>query len=237
MDQDIKSQIQRTKDLLIELNDSCNSDLKTKTASEKTKNLTQEVLLKMRHVMDQAIHRFFEKEISPKLTTEQRKKAMVYFPFAKDKQSLKSTLGRGMMTDLETTNPSIYKIIESIQPYNPGYQWMADLAEYSNEKHIRLTPQEISEENETELGIGGHAIIKIGRKASVKMKGCEINGVPIDADNINTAPLHSFDPRLNVHRKTWISFNFQGTSTNILVLANTAINELEGILRKLFKEF
>lgn len=151
MDQDIRSQIQRAKDLLRELEESCNADFKSKTVSEKTKNLTQEVLTKMRHVLDQSMYRLFEKIIAPSLSVDKKNRARVYFPISRDYAGLKSTLGRGEMANLEITHPDLFKFLESVQPYNSDYSWLNDFSNYANEKHVRLSPQEFKEENETIL--------------------------------------------------------------------------------------
>ena len=79
MDEDIQSQLERAKELLQELEKDCNSDLQTKNVSGKTKNLSQEVLLKVRHLLDQSIYKFFEKHYLPNLPDSDKKSARVYF--------------------------------------------------------------------------------------------------------------------------------------------------------------
>jgi len=50
MNADIKSQIDRAKELLSDLQESANNDLNKKEVSDKTKKLTQEILVQMRSV-------------------------------------------------------------------------------------------------------------------------------------------------------------------------------------------
>lgn len=233
MDQDIKSQIERAKELLQELEESCNSDLKSKSVSEKTKNLTQEVLTKMRNVLDQSMYRFFEKIISPNLSQKDKEKARVYFPMTRDHSGLKSTLGRGKMANLDTTHPDVFMFLESIQPYNTDFSWLNDFSKFANEKHIRLSPQEVKEENETILSNA----VRVGRGGKVAMRGCLVNGIPVNSEDINTTPLDQFDPRLNVKRKTWVSFNFEGSNVNILWLCKKAVIELEKVIDDFFAKF
>jgi len=233
MDQDIKSQIERAKELLKELEESYNSDLQTKSISEKTKNLTQEVLVKMRHVLDQSMYRFFAKIISPTLSSDVKKNVKIYFPIAQNPAGLKSRLGMGKMAALDVSNPDVYKFLESIQPYNAKFSWLGDFSKFANEKHIRLSPQEFKEENETTLSNAIHA----GRGAEVKMAGCRIGDIPVNCENINTTPLDQFDPRLKVKRTTWVQFNFKGTNINVLWLCKKAVNELEKVIDKFFTLF
>jgi len=232
MDHDIKSQIKRAKELLRDLEESCNTDLKKKSVSERTKNLTQEVLTKMRHVLDQSMRRFFEKIIAPDLSPNEKDKVKVYFPIAGDRAGLKSTLGRAKMANLETSHPNVFNFLESVQPYNDDYAWLNDFSKFANEKHIRLSPQEIKEESETTLG---NAVRVSGKK--VAMRGVSIQGIPVNSEDINSTPLDQFDTRLQVKRTTWVSFNFKGSSVNALWLCKKAVNELDKLINDFFSKF
>jgi len=233
IDKDIKSQIERAKELLKELEESCKADLQSDTVSAKTENLTQEVLIKMRHMLDQSMRRFFEKTIVPNLSDDDKNKARVYFPIARNHTGFKSTLGRGKMVNLDVTHPDMYKFLESVQPYNANFNWLDDFSKFANEKHIRLSPQETKKENETMLSNA----VRIGRGGKVAMRGCVVNGIPVNSEDINTTPLDQFDPRLNIKRTTWISFNFKGSDTNALWLCKKAVSELEKVVGDFFAKF
>jgi hypothetical protein len=230
MDQDIQSQLDRAKELMQDLEMACNVDLQEKNVSEKTKNLTQEVLLKIRHLLDQAIRKFFEKYYFNGLSDSEKKSTKVYFPIVSKKEDLKF-LGNMKMSDIMISHKDFYKFIDSVQPYNPDYLWLKYLRDYSNEKHIRLTPQTIKKENETKLGNAVH----VGRGASVSMNSCFINGIPVDSKDLNTEPLENFDPRLGVQRVTWISFVFSDTDINILQLCKKSVGVGEKIIKNILE--
>ena len=124
MDQDIQSQLDRAKELLQALEKACDDDLRAKDVSGKTKNLSQEVLLKVRHLLDQTIYKFFEKHYLSSLSDTDKKSAKVYFPIVSKNGDLKSVLGRAKMSDLETSHQDFYKLIDSVQPYNQDYLWL-----------------------------------------------------------------------------------------------------------------
>lgn len=231
MDQDIQSQLDRSRELLQELESSCKVDLQVKDVSGKTKNLSQEVLLKIRHLLDQSIYKFFEKYYLPNLSDADKKSAKVYFPIVSKKEDLKSALGRSKMGDLETKYQDFYKFIDSIQPYNQDYLWLNHLAKFASEKHIKLTPQTLKSENETKLGNAIH----VGRGAKVIMRNCLINGIPINSENINETPLENFDSRLNVRRVTWISFLFKNTDISVLGLCKKSVEGGESIIKKILE--
>lgn len=80
MDKNFSSQISRAEELLNDLEQSLNNDLEKQDISDRTLNLTQEVLLKMRHLLDQAMYKFFEKHYLPKISKKEIKRVKVYFP-------------------------------------------------------------------------------------------------------------------------------------------------------------
>jgi len=232
MDADIQSQLDRAKELLQELKKACNADLQAKNVSGNTKNLSQEVLLKVRHLLDQSIYKFFEKYYLFNLSDTDKKSAKVYFPIVSRKDDLRSVFGRAKMGDIETRYQYFYKFIDSVQPYNPDYLWLKHLKDYSNEKHVRLTPQDIKKENETKLG---NAVL-VGRGSkSLSMTNCLINGIPVNSKDINAEPLGNFDPRLNVQRMTWVSFLFEGSDVNVLGLCKKSVEGGEKIIRKVLE--
>ncbi len=102
MNDDIQSQLDRAKELLQELGNACDDDLRAKDVSGKTKNLLQEVLLKVKHLLDQSIYKFFEKHYLPNLSKADKKSAKVYFPIVlKNTIFFESTSPLGKREQLE----------------------------------------------------------------------------------------------------------------------------------------
>jgi len=212
MDQDIQSQLDRAKELLQELENACNTDLQAKDVSGKTKNLSQEVLLKVKHLLDQSIYKFFEKQYLPSLSDLDKKSAKVYFPTVSKKEDLKSVFGRAKMGDLETRHQDFYKFIESVQPYNQDYFWLKHLASYSSEKHIRLTPQIKTETKRVTVSRGGGSVswgpgVTFGG-------GVSVMGVPIDPATQMPIPNNVAETKV----ENWVSFLFEGSDVNVLGL-------------------
>jgi hypothetical protein len=226
MHTDFESQIDRAKELFNDLEKACNADLLSKKVSDKTKNLSQEVLLKMRHLLDQAIYQYFEKHYFPKLSSEDRKTAKVYFPIVGKKEGLKSVLGRAKMEDLETSHHDFYVFLDSVQPYNVKYAWLKQFADLCAEKHIRLTPQVKSEAKRITVSRGGGAVswgpgVTFGG-------GVSVMGVPIDPATQLPVPNNFAETKI----ETWVSFLYEGTSINVLGLCKRAIEDGEAIARE-----
>ena len=233
MDQDIESQMDRAKELLQELTESCNSDLHNKTVSDKTKNLTQEILVKMRSVFDQAMYQFFRKNIEPTLSEKEKKKAIVYFPIVSPKGNIKSVLGKAKMSDLDVKHPNIYAYLDSVQSCNKGYEWLEHFSKFSNEKHIRLTPQKKFEQERTTVTNhrGGSVSWTPG---SVKFgPGVSIMGAPVDPVTQDIVPT----PGVESRKETWVSFGLGDSNINSLWLCEKVVKDGEKIIENFLNLF
>lgn len=225
MDQDLQFQIDRAKELLQELENACNTDLQAKDVSGKTRNLSQEVLLKVKHSLDQSIYKFFEKYYSPNLSDVDKKSARVYFPIVSKSDDLKSVFGRAKMDDIETSHQDFYKFIDSIQPYHQDYLWLQHLAHYASEKHIRLTPQTKTETKRVTVSRGGGSVswgsgVTFGG-------GVSVMGVPIDPATQMPVPNNVAETKV----ENWISFLFEGSDVNVLWLCKKSVEDGEKIVR------
>lgn len=231
MDKNIQSQINRAKELKKELDESSKFDLRSHRISDKTKNLTQEILVKIRSVLDQTMYCFFEKKIAPNLSEDEKQKARIYFPLVSKSDDLKSVLGRAKMTNLDVSHPEIFSFLESVQPYNSNYEWINHLSKYANEKHIRLTPQKRVEVKRTTVSSAGGSVswgpgVTFGNGVSVM--GARVNPI---TQNIEPTP--------GVESKTevWVSFLFEDSDINALWLCNKSIEESEKIIKNFFSLF
>lgn len=227
MDEDTQSQLDRAKELLQELETAYNEELEAKNVSGKTKNLAQEVLLKVRHLLDQSIHKFFEKNCLPNLSEKDKKSAKVYFPIVPKKEDLKSVLGRAKMNDLEKTHNDFYTFLDSVQPYNQNYLWLKYLANYAAEKHIRLTPQIKTEEKRTTVSRQGGSV-SWGSGVSFG-NGVSVLGVPINPITQMPVPNNIAETKI----ETWVSFLFEDSNINALWLCKKAVADGEMIIKKI----
>jgi len=228
MDSDIKSQLKRAKELKEELDCSSQGDLKNHTISDKTRNIIQEILVKVRSILDQVFYSFFEKEIAPNLTEKEKEKARVYFPIVSKEDDLNSVLGRAMIRNLNTTHPKVFSFIKSIQPYNNDYKWLSELSKYANERHIRLSPQKRIEVKRTTVSSRGGSVswgpgVTFGG-------GVSIMGAPVDPITQNIIPTQGVESKTEI----WVSFVFENSNVNALWLCNKSIEGSEKIINDFY---
>jgi hypothetical protein len=231
--QEIFAQLERADELLMELQHAADSDKLSKDISFRTRILTQEVLAKMRYILDQTMYSFYEKNIMPLLTKKEREVAerQVYFPIVSKRADLKAALGKGMMANLDTKHPKIYSYLDSVQQYNKQYKWMADFRKFSNERHIRLSRQERVERKYLLMKHGGeqHTLWAIAEVGSV---GLSIGGKKIhpnqrisyDSEHIKA------DPEIRIEKKKSITFVFAGTQIDAIGLCHIAVVEGRSII-------
>lgn len=233
MTTDIKSQINRAQEFLKDLKGVIPIDLTNGVASDRTKNLVQDILTKMRNVFDQTMYKFFKEKISSSINVIKIKRVKVYFPIGKDEHTVKSILGRACIKDLNIKHPQIYSFILSVQPFNENYKWMYYFSLYSNEKHIRLTPQKRREKVITKLlnALEIEDWNDNNSLAEAKLNDCEINGIPIKNLILSKhTPLEKIDPKLNPNREVYAMFTFEGTYIDVLRLCDKVVNEGEKII-------
>lgn len=231
------SQIERAEELYGELEASCREDLSKQTTSDKTKNLTQEILTKTRLILDHVMYGVFKLYYIPNLSESEAKKAKVYFPIASDENGLRSILGRGMMADLQNQHPDVYNYIASVQPCNSGdCSWLGTFNKLAALRHQDLVPQTRKETKTMKASSGNVSVsmpvdnpnFSVRQGDNVKVS---IGGVPVKFTDSGIEPL---GPGLTREIRVWTSFLFEGTDINVLWLTKKAIGEIRSIAEQVF---
>ena len=163
MDPELKSVLDRADELLRDLEDEYNKCLKAQSVTVRARNITDEVLQKLRSALDQTMTRAWGKYIKPKLSKHDAEDVRVYFPTGKNPDSLRSILGQGYMKDLDKDHKSLYDFLLAQQPFESTQnQWLELLREITAKgKHVRLTPQKRTESRR----------IKVTRPGAVRRRG------------------------------------------------------------------
>jgi len=147
--EDLKSQIQRAEEFLVELQNSLNCDCVENIVSRRTINIAQEINVKIRKFYDQLIHFVFntiglldEKAI---LTTFK-----LYFPIYSKKEDFIMWVKKYQFDNSNSMHQKLIEFLDSIQIYN-GNKMLFILSKLSNESHIKLTTQIVKTERRTSI--------------------------------------------------------------------------------------
>lgn len=214
MDPELESMLDRATELLEDLENEYKNCLQSRNVTERSKNLTHEVLEKLRNALDHTMRRAWRKYIASTLPEQDRKRARVYFPIASDLESLRSILGRGGMAHLDKVNKDFYDFLLKWQPFSSDEnQWLDLLTKISAEgKHLRLTPQKRTEARRIKVSRPGGGSVSWD-PSSVKFgAGVRIIGAPIDPMTQRIVPT----PGVTEQVELWVSFILNGYGINAL---------------------
>lgn len=149
MDSELESMLDRADELIGNLEDEYKNCLTAKNITKRAQNITHEVLEKLRHTLDHAMWRVWDKYVSPNLSEQDRSRTRrhVYFPITSDLDSFRSRLGQGRMTDLDKVHKNLYDFVLKKQPFSSNdNKWLDLLAKIVPEgKHVKLAPQKLIE--------------------------------------------------------------------------------------------
>lgn len=224
---ELDSQHVRAQELLDDLKNSCNQDLKITAISERTRNLAQEVLTKVRLLLDQLMLFSLKKT---GLHNDRDNQLKIYFPIVNKKEDLRAALGRAGAPDLEASNPALYQTIEGYQPYHETNVWLNQLKLINDEKHTRLIPQT---RIETKTVTVSNTFGSVSWGPGVTFgNGISVMGVPIDPNTQMPIP----NDITTTEVKRWVSFHFENTDIDVLELCTKAVDSARDILDKFYSQ-
>ncbi len=193
----------------------------------------------LRSALDYMAHDIYESCCqAERVATGKSEPRNIYFPYGRTETDFRSSVGSSL-PGLATLAPNAYDLLISLQPFRCGDSWLYDLCSILNEqKHDRLTPQMRSETETYTVSKGtGNVTIRIN-DPSVHVRSLQgavkIFGVPAQFTDqgIRTAP----SDQLTHERTRWVAFLFEGTSTNVLTLLNTAVPIISNLGKRLYEE-
>jgi hypothetical protein len=230
MDSGLASMLKRAEELLQDLEDEYQKCLESKDVTERAQNLTHEVLDKLRSSLDHAMARAWIKYVAPNLSDKDRQRARVYFPIASDLDSLRSTLGRGYMSDLDKTCKNLYIFLLDKQPFsNQENRWLDLLTKIAGEgKHVQLTPQTRTETRR--ISVSGHGGEVSWNQSSVKFGGgVSVLGAPINPSTQRIVPTPGVTERVEI----WVSFTLEGYGVNALGFCKEACQKTKALIEEM----
>lgn len=231
MDPDLESLLGRANELLRDLQHEYQNCLQAQNVSERARNLTDEVVQKLRNALDHTMTRAWTKYIAPNLSEQDRKHARVYFPIASDLHSFRSTLGRAGMADFDKVDKNLYDFLLKQQPFSSEEnQWLDLLRKIAAEgKHVRLIPQKRTTTRRIKVSRPGGGSVSWD-PSSVKFgSGVSVMGAPVDPRTQRIAPT----PGVTEQVEIWVSFMFDGYGANALGFCKEACQKTRALIEEM----
>lgn len=160
------------------------------------------------------------------------KSKKLYFPYGLEDALFQANIKRNL-PNLKTQLPQVYLLLESIQPFKSGDDWLKQLCDQTNfNKHNRLTEQVRKNSEGSTTNVGNLVSMRGG---SVVFENCSYNGMPLghgkpavissemSVDEIQKG----IAIPIKVNREfDWVEFHFDDTAHDTLELIETSHNNI-----------
>jgi len=193
----------------------------------------------LRSALDYIAHDIYEKVIAPQRTAARIPEIInIYFPYGKTENDFKSGVGSSL-PELKTISQNLYNIIEAIQPYKAGDNFLYDFCNILNEKkHNVLTPQIKEIKQGLAMDFGG-ARIQMGPGSSISgtgFIGTGTGGVFLRGDKISgDSPATRISGNVKQTIIKWVSFKFSDTGVEVLPLLKKVIEQVDWLCKNIYQ--
>ena len=220
----IQSLLTKAESQLQIIEEKYNRSLQTKVVDDMLRIEIKNACENMRSALD-----YLAQDISERFCPGRSPKDRFYFPILPNKKEFDSKIEL-CFPGLRQTSPEMSAILERIQPFQAGYEWLGQFNRINNEnKHGNLVQQTRTERPETRVTSqhGGQVSWTSGVTFS---KGVSVMGVPIDPETQLPVP----NPSISVTRITWVDFQFSGIGVSAIGLLKKSllgIRDIEAEIR------
>lgn len=197
------------------------ASLKYKSISDELRIDIKNIFENLRSCLDYIAHDIFD------TCDTKREHEKLYFPIRQSKKEFTHAIIKDF-PNLQASNPDIYNILESIQPYHND--WLGKFNRLNNNnKHQDLEEQIRTESRQVTVSSpkkGGSVTwgpgVTFGR-------GVSVIGVPIDPNTQMPIPNNQVKTEVVI----WVDFRFRDNGESVLRFIDKSINSVEEIFKKL----
>ncbi len=237
--QDVGDLIEHAKRDLEKIKAEYEASLQSKTISPSLQIDVKNLMENFRSALDYMAHDVYERVVKPtRLASGEKEIKDVYFPYGKDENGFKSSIGR-CLPKLDSLSPPLFGIFERIQPHKCGNDWLYNFCSILNEKkHDRLSPQTRVEKRGLKLDFEGGGGITLGPGAVMKGTGkiifgkgvLDLKGKTVSGDS----PVENLPQSIKKKVIIWVSFRFADTGVEVLPLLQLASKEVEQLANDIY---
>lgn len=193
----------------------------------------------LRSALDYMAHDIYEVVISPHRKASGKKSVeKIYFPYGRTLNDFKSGVGSSL-PELKNLHSKLYSVIESVQPFVCGSPWLYDFCTILNQKkHESLRPQVKEVKKGLVMQFPGGTRVSMGPGCSIRGTGAIHSGGGVV--QLNNETISGDSPARNVAGGVgqiitkWVSFKFSDTSISVLPFLETALDNLEKLMKEIY---
>ncbi|WP_250502856.1 hypothetical protein [Caballeronia sp. AZ7_KS35] len=163
----------------------------------------------------------------------------IYFPFGHSDAVFAKAIASNKLGKLSAINPDLYGLVQQIQPFICGSQWLPSLASRTKKmKHRSLGRQVRNQSPSSTLKIGNFMHFK--DVANVTIEHSQLGDTSIRhleiSDTVNVNELQSKVPTIPISREwEWVEFRFDDSPEDILELIGESHDRLCEIMPRLYE--
>lgn len=147
------------------------------------------------------------------------KKARFYFPILPDRNQFEARMEE-WFPGLRKVAPALWTLLESVQPYQQGYEWLGHFNRVNTEnKHGQLVEQTRLETPRVNVTTPGGGQVSWDPRAVRFGSGVFVGGVPVDPRTQLPVP----HPSIQVEQIVWVDFVFADLGVSALALSQAAL--------------
>ncbi len=153
-----------------------------------------------------------------------------YFPILPDAASFKKKVAT-WFPGLQANDPRVWNALESIQPYQTGFDWLGLFNRLNNEnKHGDLVEQTRTETHRVNVTMQDGGSVSWD-PAGVKFgAGVFVGGVPVDPSTQMPVP----HPSQTVEKMIWVDFRFKGIDVSAIDLISRSVSGVKTIVTQIY---
>jgi hypothetical protein len=152
-----------------------------------------------------------------------------YFPILPDSKTFADRVQK-WFPGLNKTCPPLWNLLESIQPYQVGQEWLGKFNRVNNEnKHGDLVEQTRTETHRITAKSEGSSV-SWDPSAVTFRAGISIMGVPVNPETQMPLP-HSSQ---TIEKKIWVDFRFADIGVSALWLLSESVSGIDAIAKRIY---
>lgn len=222
---DIRALLNRSKRDFLVLQRNYEDCLHERKVSADLKIDIKNLVENLRSILDYLANDIWDRHCSPPKSSER-----FYFPILPNPTMFRSICTR-WYPGLQQSCIDLWDFLESVQPYNTGYEWLGQFNKLNNEnKHENLVEQTRTETKRVHVEFQGGNVN--WNPNSVRFgSGVKIDGVPVDPHTQMPLP----HPSQTVKVVTWVDFRFEGIDVSSLGLLKSSLEGIDKIVDNISK--
>lgn len=164
----------------------------------------------------------------------------IYFPYGRTKELFINSVNKNLPS-LPDRSPSVYRLIESMQPFADESDWLIELCRHTNfNKHEGLSDQVRVNSATSVTTFGKLAIIE--GEGVVNFHNCIYNGLPISKSGpltiSSSLPVSEMAKNINIHvplarEFDWVRFEIKGSLYDVLQLITLSHSKIKNYVTTL----